>query len=70
MADCMRARVGIEDAGDLGVRVLRDAAQEVAHVNVVEADPEHAVPGHLCPLPKADLPHGPGMPRGAGYLTG
>ena len=39
-------RVGIVDAGDLGVRMLGDGAQEVAHVHVVEVDAEDAVLGH------------------------
>ena len=49
IAAAMRAAVGVEDPGDLGVGMLGDLAQQVAHVHVVEADAEHAVPCHPFP---------------------
>ncbi len=49
--------VGVVDAGDLGVGMVGDLAEEVAHVHVVEADAEDAVSGQG-PLPRADLPGG------------
>ena len=38
--------VRIEDAGNLGIRMLRHLAQQIAHMHVVEADAEHAVFRH------------------------
>lgn len=40
-------RVGIVDAGDLGIRMVGDQPQQIAHVDVVEADPEHLVARHV-----------------------
>ena len=42
-------RIGIVDAGDLGVGMVRDQTQQVAHVDVIETDPEHAMPRHFLP---------------------
>ena len=63
IAAAMRGAVGIADADDLGVGMLGRFPQQVAHVQVIEADAEDAEFRHRPPASLRALP--PASPRAA-----